>query len=177
LGLISQQDIDNLNIPDEPLGNHNLSLNRPFVYQDNNIYEIIRIFSSLRLTLLPVLDRNNNYLGVITLSELVHKFSTLTSADNPGGIIILELNNNDYSLSEIAQIIESNDSKVLSLNVTSFPDSTKIEITIKLNKIDIKNVLQTFYRYNYTVTVSYSEEKFNDVINDRFDMLMNYLNI
>ena len=177
LGLISQQDIENLNIPNEPLGNHNLSLIRPFVYQDNNIYEIIRIFSSLQLTLLPVLDRNNNYLGVITLIELVRKFSTLTSADNPGGVIILELNNNDYSLTEIAQIIESNDSKVLGLHLTSFPDSTKIEITIKLNKIDINNVLQTFYRYNYKVTASYSEEEFNDVIKDRFDMLMNYLNI
>ena len=177
LGLVAQSDIENLNIPDEPLGNHNLSLTRPFAYSDQNIFEIIRIFSSLKLSLLPVLDRKNNYLGVITLSELVHNFSKLAAAENPGGVIIIELNNNDYSLQEIAQIIESNDAKVLGLYVTSFPDSTRVEISIKLNKIDIRPVLQTFYRYNYRVTASYSEEEDNDVLKERFDSLMNYLNI
>ncbi|MGD0709753.1 MAG: CBS domain-containing protein [Bacteroidales bacterium] len=177
LGLISHVDIENLNTPEEPLGNHNLSLAKPFVYQDQNIYEVIRMFSSLKLSLLPVLDRKNNYIGSIMFPELVQNFSKLTAADNPGGVIIIELNNNDYSLSEIAQIIESNDAKVLSLYVTSFPDSTKIEITIKLNKIDIHSVLQTLYRYKYSVTATFSEEEYNDVLKERFDSLMNYLNI
>ncbi len=177
LGLISQADIEDLNIPDEALGNHNLSLLRPFIYHDQNIFEIIRLFSSQKLTLLPVLDRKNNYLGVITLADLVHNFSRLTSAENPGGVIILELNNNDYSLQEIAQIVESNDAKVLGLYVTTFPDSTKIEITIKLNKIDIQPVLQTLYRYKYGVTATFSEEEDDDVLKERFDSLMNYLNI
>jgi len=177
LGLVAIEDIENLNTPDEPLGNHNLSLTRPFVYQDQNIFEIIRLFSSLKLSLLPVLDRKNNYLGVITMSDLVRNFSKFAAAENPGGVIILELNNNDYSLQEIAQIIESNDAKVLGLYVTSFQDSTKIEISIKLNKIDIRPVLQTLYRYNYRVTASFSEEEDIDVLKERFDSLMNYLNI
>jgi acetoin utilization protein AcuB len=177
LGLVSQSDIENLNIPEEALGNHNLSLSRPFVYQEQNIFDIIRLFSSQKLSLLPVLDKKNNYLGVITISDLVRNFSKLLSAENPGGVIIIELNNKDYSLQEIAQIIESNDAKVLGMYVTTFPDSTKIEISIKLNKIDIRHVLQTFYRYNYSVTASYSEEEDDDVLKERFDSLMNYLNI
>jgi len=92
-------------------------------------------------------------------------------------VIIIELNNNDYSLQEIAQIIESNDAKVLGLYVRTFPDSTKIEITIKLNKIDIRPVLQTLYRYKYGVTASFTEEEDDDVLKERFDSLMNYLNI
>jgi acetoin utilization protein AcuB len=177
LGLISQVDIESLNAPDEPLGNHDLSVTKPFVYQEQNIFEVIRIFSSLKLSLLPVLDIKNNYIGSIMLPNLVQGFSKLAAVDNPGGVIIIELNNNDYSLSEIAQIIESNDAKVLSLYVTTFPDSTKIEITIKLNKIDIRSVLQTLYRYKYSVTATFSEDEFNDVLKERFDSLMNYLNI
>lgn len=177
LGLISKADIEILNIPDEALGNHTLSLTRPFVYQEQNIFEVVRIFSSQKLTLLPVLDKNNNYLGVITLEDLVHNFSILTDADNPGGIIVLGLNMNDYSLQEISQIIESNDAKVLGMYVTTFPESTKVEITIKLNKIDIRPVLQTFYRYKYSVTASYSQEEDDDLLKDRYDSLMNYLNV
>jgi acetoin utilization protein AcuB len=177
LGLISLVDIENLNTPDEPLGNHDLSLIKPFVYQDQTIYEVIKIFSTLKLSLLPVLDNKNNYIGSIMLPDLVQNFSKLTAVDNPGGVIIIELNNKDYSLSEIAQIIESNDAKVLALYVTSFPDSTKIEITIKLNKIDIRSVLQTLYRYKYSVTATFSEDEDSDVLKERFDSLMNYLNI
>ncbi|HNW96986.1 MAG TPA: CBS domain-containing protein [Bacteroidales bacterium] len=178
LGLVSQTDINSLNTPDEALGNHDLSIDRSFVYQDQNIFEVLRIISSLNLTILPVLDKKNNYLGVITLPDLVKRFSRISSADNPGGIIILEVNNKDYSLTEIANIIESNDAKVLSMYVHTFPDSTKIEITIKLNKIDIRSVLQTFNRYNYQVTATFEQEESNDdILKDRFDSLMNYLNI
>ena len=177
LGMVSQSDINNLNAPEEALGNHDLSIDRSFVYQDQNIFEVIRIISSLKLTLLPVLDRKNNYLGVITLPDLVLNFSKITAADNPGGILILELNNNDYSLTEISNIIESNDAKVLSMFIITFPDSTKLEITIKLNKMDIRSVLQTFSRYNYKVTATFHEEEDNDILKERFDSLMNYLNI
>ncbi|MCK4408396.1 MAG: CBS domain-containing protein, partial [Bacteroidales bacterium] len=86
-------------------------------------------------------------------------------------------NNNDYSLTEIAQIVESNGAKVLSLYVTSHPDSTKIEVTLKINKIDILPVLQTFNRYNYIVKASYSEKENLDDLRERFESLMNYLNI
>lgn len=177
LGMVSQSDILNLNAPEEALGNHDLSIDRSYVFADQNIFEIIRLISALNLTLLPVLDRKNNYLGVITLPDLVKKFAKITSADNPGGIIILEVNNNDYSLTEISNIIESNDAKVLSLCVTTYTDSTKLEISIKLNKIDLRSVLQTFNRYNYKVVATFFEQEDNDILKERFDSLMNYLNI
>lgn len=177
LGLISQSDIYNLNSPEEPVGNHILSVAKPFVNQDQNIFEVFRLFSEQKLTLLPVLDNNLKYIGSITTSSLLYQFAKISALENPGGIITIELNQSDYSLSEIAQIIESNDAKVLSLFLTSFPDSTKLEITIKLNKIDLRGVLQTFYRYNYKVTASQTQEEYNDSLKERFDSLMNYLNI
>jgi len=177
LGLISEEDIYELNKPEEPLGNHTLSLNRPFVNEEQHLYDAIKLFADLRLTILPVLDRKNNFLGVITLVDLVHKLSGITALNNPGGIIILEVNQNDYSLNQIAQIIEANDAKVLSLYITSNPDSTKMDVTIKINKIDLRQVLQTFNRYDYIVKASYSDHSDMDDFKDRYDLLMNYLNI
>ena len=117
-------------------------------------------------------------MGVITLTGLVQKLSAIASLINPGGIIVLEINQKDYLLTEIAGIVESNDAKILSLYITSHPDSTKLELTIKVNRVDIGAILQTFYRYNYTVKASWSkEDSFSDGLQDRFDSLMNYLNI
>ncbi len=177
LGLISDVDIYNLNNFDEPLGNIGLSLPKPYVIEYDHFYEVVKLTSHLKLTLVPVLDNNSKYLGSITLNNLVKNFSKIVAINNPGGIIVLDINNNDYSLTEIAQIVESNGAKVLSLYVTSHPDSTKIEVTLKINKIDILPVLQTFNRYNYIVKASYSEKENLNDIRERYESLMNYLNV
>ncbi len=178
LGVISETDIYNLNKPDEPLGNHSLSLTRPYILYNQHFYDSIKLMSEQSLTLVPVIDEKNIYLGSITLQTLVQKIADMSSIDQPGGIIVIQINNIDYSLSEIARIVESNDAKVLSSHITSFKDSTKIEVTIKVNKIDTSSIIQTFNRYDYIVTASFSEESnYDDLINDRYNLLMNYLNL
>jgi len=91
LGLISDADVYDLNDPDEPVGNHNLSLNKPYVREDQHIYEVIEVLSRLELTLVPVLNYENQYLGVITQEELTQHFAHLSAMKQPGGIIELEM--------------------------------------------------------------------------------------
>lgn len=177
LGLISENDIYSSNAFDEPLGNHNLSLNNPAVFENQHIFEVIKLCSTLKLSLIPVIDNKNNYIGVITLRKIVDEFNKFSSLDNPGGIIVLEINTIEYSLSEIAQIVESNDTKILSLFITSHCDSTKMDVILKLNRMDISPVLQTFNRYNYIVNAILAEEEINEDLQDRFDSLMKYLSI
>ncbi|NOZ48122.1 MAG: CBS domain-containing protein [Chlorobi bacterium] len=178
LGLISDADIYDLNMANEPVGNHSLSLTCPSVKYNQHIYEVINLISKYKLTVVPVIDEDSKYMGLITLYDLLQNFAHLTATQNPGGIIILELNQNDYSLTQIANIIESNDTKILSLYITSPPDSNKMELTIKINKTDISSILQTFNRYNYSVKASYlDDEELNDLYKSRFDQFMRYLNI
>jgi len=129
------------------------------------------------LSLLPVVDDRNHYVGSILASDLSLRLAEITGVTNPGGIIVLEMNIHDYSLSEIAQIAETNNVRILNSFVNSFKESTRIEVTIKLNTVDIEPVLQTFMRYDYTIKASYTEADLNDNLSDRYDSLMNYLNI
>ena len=177
LGLISDEDIYAMNNFDEPLGDHQLSIKQAYVTQEQHIFDIIKNFVDLKLSLIPVLDTKNKYLGCITTNQLINNFSKIAAIENPGGVIVLEVSQNDYMLSEISQIIESNDAKVLSLCVVSSPDSTKLEITLKINKIDIQNILQTFNRYDYIVKASFTESDDFEDLKDRYDSFMNYLNI
>ncbi|RLD64598.1 MAG: hypothetical protein DRJ01_00300 [Bacteroidetes bacterium] len=178
LGLISDVDIYDLNNPEEAVGNHELSLTRPFVYQNQHIYEVIEIVSRLKLTVIPVLNEDKEFLGLINLNDLLHYFSSLMAIQNPGGIIIIELNVNDYSLSEIAQIIETNDAKILSLYIDSHPDTMKLNITIKINKSDLTSILQTFERYNYNIKATFMENnELDDLYKDRYDSFIKFLDI
>jgi acetoin utilization protein AcuB len=178
LGLISDTDIYNLNEADEPIGAHPLSLIRPFVYSNQHIYEVIALVSKLKLTIVPVLDEQNHYMGSISLQDLVSHFSHLAASEEPGAIIILELNLHDYVFTEIAQIIESNDAKILSLYVSTFKNSTKLDLTLKLNTTNLSSIIHTFERYNYVIKASFMEdENLDHFYSERFESFINYLDV
>ncbi len=178
LGLITDTDIYDLNKPEQALGNHQLSLSKPYVFYNQHIYNVIEIASRLRLTVVPVLSDNMEYMGLITQTDLLKVFAELIAAHTPGGIIEIEIPATDYSISEIAQIVEDTDTKVLSFYVNQDEDSGVLKITIKLNREDITPVLRAFDRYDYTVTASYSESStIDEVVKKNYDALIRYLDV
>jgi len=178
LGLISDTDIYDMNSPDESIGNHNLSLFSPFIQEEQHVYEAIELISKLKLSVVPVLDLNKNYVGMITAQRLMQFMGDLFAVKNPGGIIVLEINANDYSLTQIAQIVESNDAKILSMYIISPPDTTKMDLTLKINRIDLTHIIQTFVRFDYTVKAQFMEDDDMDSLySNRYEQFMLYLNI
>lgn len=178
LGLISDEDIYNLKTDTEPIGNYNLSLYSPFVYAHQHIYEVIALLSKLKLTVIPVLNQKREYLGVITMYDLVQFFADLISVGQPGGILVLKVHITDYSLNDIARIVESNDAKILSSYITSLPGTMMVLVTLKLNVVDVSAILQSFERFNYEIVSSFIEEsKLDELIDFRYEEFMKYLEI
>ncbi|MCW3807152.1 CBS domain-containing protein [Plebeiibacterium marinum] len=178
LGLITDTDIFDLNKPEEPLGNHQLSLSSPYVYYNQHIYTVIEIASRLQLTVIPVLSARKEYLGMITQTDLLKNYADLIAAHTPGGIIEIEIPAYEYSISKIAQIIEDADTKVLSFYVNQTDEDAPLKITIKLNREDISPVLRAFDRYDYTVIASYSEHNtVDEIVKKNYDALIRYLNV
>jgi CBS domain-containing protein len=178
LGLISDNDIYDYNMADEPIGSHKLSLFRPFIMHDKHIYDVIDLVAKQKLSIIPVLNAKMKYLGIITLHDLVQHFSNFTAAQEPGAVMVLEMNHIDYSLAQISGIVEGNGAKILSSYIHTSDESTLLNVTIKLNTLDISAIRQTFERYDYTVKTSYSEEdKMKRLVEDRYEEFMNYLNI
>lgn len=178
LGLISDADIYDMNQANEPIGNHSLTLIKPYVRADQHIFEVVGLASRLKLSVVPVLDKKNNFEGVITTNDLIRHIAGISSMDQHGGIIVLDLVERDYSLTQIAQIVESNNVKILSMYITSPPESTKLEVTLKVNTTDLSSVIRTFERYNYEVkTWVTTNDSMESLYSERFDLLMKYLNI
>lgn len=177
LGLVSEDDIFDLNHLEEPIGNYKLSGTIQSVAEFQHVFDIIKLAAMEKLTLIPVVDDKNHYLGSITIDTLIECFAEFTALKNPGGIIVLERNVNDYSLTEISHIVESNDAKILCMSVSANEDSTKLNITLKINKMDLSSILQTFNRYDYIIKASYFRGDYVDDLKERWESLMNYLNI
>ena len=177
LGLLADHNILDLENPEVEILNSGLHLPLPFVREDQHVYDVMKTVADLNLSVVPILDKENHYMGCTTLPHLMELITNTASINEPGGIIVLELNQNDYSLAEIAQIVEGNDVKILSSYITSASDSTKMEVTLKLNKKDLGGVIQTFNRYDYIISASYTEDRFKEDMKIRYDALMKYLNI
>jgi acetoin utilization protein AcuB len=178
VGLISDKIIYDLNIIDKPVGDYSDHLLSPHVHTNQHIYEVFSAISVLKLSAIPVLDLHHEYKGVITLFDLAQKFADLVAVKEPGGVIVLEISAIDYSLSEIAQIVEGNDAKILSFFIHQEPESSQMHVTLKINMIDLSAIIQTFVRYDYNIKAVYMDESMiQNLYDDRYDQLMKYMNI
>jgi len=177
-GVISDQDIYNADNFEEQIEQYGINFPQPHVHRNQHVFEVVGIASQCGVTVVPVLDMDHSYMGAISQREANRKLADLVAVNEPGGIIVLELCKTDYSLSQIAQIVESNDAKILSFFVSRPSESSKeLDVTIKLNKMDLSGVLQTFTRYDYNIKATYMDDsRINNLYDDRFDQFMRYLN-
>ncbi len=177
LGLISELDILNSNDPEISIEHHTLSSGKVFIYEDQHIFDVIQIAAEKNLTVIPVVTQKMRYVGVVTFKNLIQFFAELTAAHVEGSIIVIEVNSNDYILSQIAQIVEYNDAKILNSHIITHPNSTKMDVHIKVNKTEIAPIIQTFNRYNYIVKDYYTKKLELSNFHDRYDEFMSWLNI
>lgn len=132
----------------------------------------------LKLSVLPVLDTDHYYMGAITLYDLARRFANLFSLHELGGVIVLEMNVNNYSLAEISRIVESNDIKILSCFMDRKPGTNNLDVILKLDQEDLSPLIQAFMRYDYNVKAVYLDHSMlNDLYKDRFDQFMKFMNI
>ncbi len=147
------------------------------VNQYQHYYDIVKLMSENKLTLIPVVADNMTYLGAITLQTLATYQAKTRALAEPGGILVINCGLHDYSLSEIARIIESEDVIILSSYITSKVGARMLEITFKLNRTDLSSVISSLERFNYQIVASYHQPINNDNSMERYESFMNYLNL
>lgn len=176
VGLISEAKILDKNKIDKLIAAYDFAFNKPCANQGQHLFEVISLIVQNDISVLPVVNEKNQYLGLITIKRVIQFFSQVVSVANIGSILTLELNINDYSLAEISKLVESEDAKILASFITSLPDSKKMELTLKINKTEISRILHTFERFNYSVVASYNESEYHKDLQNRYDEFMRFLN-
>ncbi|MDC3306186.1 CBS domain-containing protein [Flavobacteriales bacterium] len=176
LGILSEKEILSWNKTDEFIDEHLTELTAPSVIGSQHLFDILQTVELNNLSVIPVLDEEKHYLGAITNRKLLYTVAKSTGIQSIGGMLVLQMKENDYSMSEIARIIESNDTKILSSYITSIPDAQMLELTLKLNKVDITAIVKDFERFDYTITASYNRNNQEEDFMERYESLMRFLN-
>jgi len=176
LGLISEDNILDGGKEDLVIQSKEV-LNRAFVVESQHIYYVIRKLAATDLSVIAVLDAEEQYIGCIILSDLVTKFEELAVINQPGGIIVLNLNKNDYSLAQIAHVVESNGAKILSSYIFERSETGKMELTLKVNRDEVASIVQSLERYDFEVIAYFQESAHLEDLKGRYDELMRFINI
>ncbi|MCO6495879.1 MAG: hypothetical protein J5I91_09400 [Bacteroidetes bacterium] len=140
-------------------------------------YEIINVLNRSEADIVPVVDEHNQYVGCVTVHEVISQAGALLSVEYPGAIIVLEIDKKDYSLAEVIRLIESNDIKVLGMETVEVIHSNKLHLHIKLNTGILRPLLASLERFGYNVYAHFMRQDIADDTEERYRQLMNYLDL
>ena len=177
VGIISEGDLLEYGFDNEINAINFKSKPLVFIKTDDHIYEAMRILAEYDVNIIPVINSKNNYVGLITQEDLISYFAKTGSFNEPGSIVVLEVNKRDYSLSNISHIIESEDAAVLSSYITTDLETHKINVTLKINRQNTQDIIASLKRHNYEVKAFFDESEYLDILKERYDALINFLNV
>lgn len=178
LGLISEDLILEANDAEKSIADFDLMGKRCVVYGSSHFYDVIKIASDNSVQMVGVLNNEEKYIGVITVQDTITSFAQSAAIQIPGGILVLSMNQIDYSLAEISRLIEENNAKILSSSIKEDElDPSKLKLTLKVNRLDLTPIVATLERFGYKLIARFQETKVLDEEKGKIDMLLKYLDI
>jgi len=175
LGIISEEQL--LQSDEEtPLNDLQITDGTTSVGANEHFLKAIQTAVTNNLSIVPVVEEKQ-LLGIVTYNDLLRNASEFMSLDQPGALIVLEMENQSYSFTEINRIVEGTDAKITQLNTYIDISTGLTQITIRVNKTEVSDLLSTFQRYEYNVKYYFGEELYENELKINYDNLMNYLKI
>ncbi len=178
LGLVNDEDLLEVPNDEESISKCYHLVKKHAINQNDHVYNAVKMIGEANLSLLPIVDDNGAYKGYISTAELLQDLGGILSFSEPGGILVLRVDSRDYQLSQVSQIVESNDGKIIGVHLNEDEnDLEKIRVVLKINQTDLSRIVKSFERYNYEIVEVFHQSVFGDNLGDRYDAFMKYLNM
>jgi CBS domain-containing protein len=175
IGCVGSEDVELMDI-DKTMEDARFTMER-FFTRDTAIWlDVLEVFAKNETNLVPVLNAENKYLGYYEITDIIKFFSESPFLKEEGGILIVEKGITDYSMSQVTQIVESNNGRLLGVFISE-ANLQKVQITLKISLGGLSEIIQTFRRYNYDIISEHQEDTYLNTLKDRSDYLDKYLNI
>ena len=175
IGSISREELDGFDL-NKKISDYRYGLEGFFVRDTNIFFDVLEVFAKNNATIIPVLDQDNKYLGYFDIETIIKLFYQTPFLKEQGGTIVVKKTVSDYSMSQITQIVESNNGKLLGLFVSD-SDFETVQITMKISLGEINDIIQSFRRYNYEIVSEHQEDDYINILKERSEYLEKYLNI
>jgi len=175
IGVLAERDLESFE-PEKKIEAHHYTMEQVSCPVEATWMDVLELFARNEANILPVVDQDTKVVGYYDLTEIVGMFIEIPFFTEQGAILVVAKGSTDYSFSEIAQIVESNNTKLIGAFITDSRDEV-VQITLKLSAGNLNEVVQTFRRYNYTILFGSKDDQFLKDLKQRSDYLNKYLNV
>ncbi len=176
-GIISEDDLLLVENDNTLLSELEQSMANKFVKENDHFLKSLQLAADNGLSVVPVVNEENELTGTVNYNDLLRHASGFMSLHEPGGLIVLEIPSNQYSFNELSKLVETNDAQITQLNTSNDPETGMMQVTIRINKSEVSDIIATFQRYEYTIKYFFGEEQYENELKSNYDNLMNYLKI
>jgi len=177
IGIISEDDLLLVDNDNAEISSLQQSFGNASVKNSEHFLKALQVAADNGLSVVPIIDDENTLEGAVAYSDLLRHASEFMSLNEPGGLIVLEVESNQYSFNEISKLVETNDAQITQLNTSNDPETGTMQVTIRINRPEISDIVATFQRYEYNVKHYFGEELYNNELRSNYENLMNYLKI
>lgn len=177
IGIISEEDLLQAENDHAELETMQQSFGNASVKSNDHFLKTIQVAVENGLSVVPVVSNDNEIIGSVVYNDLLKYASEFMSLNEPGGLIVLEMEGHQYSFNEISRLVETNDAQITQLNTSNDPETGIMEVTLRINKPEVSDIVATFQRYDYNVKYFFGEELYANELRNNYDNLMNYLKI
>ncbi|HEX2846210.1 MAG TPA: CBS domain-containing protein [Chitinophagaceae bacterium] len=177
VGIISEDDLLQVDNDHTTLDLLQQSFGNSSVKSSEHFLKAIQLAAENGLSVVPVVNEENDLVGAVSYNDLLKNASEFMSLKEPGGLIVLEMESNQYSFNEISKLVETNDAQITQLNTSNDAETGMMQVTIRINKPEVSDIVATFQRYEYNVKYYFGEELYANELRNNYDNLMNYLKI
>ena len=177
IGLISEEDLLQAENDHSTLDSLQQSFANIAVREEDHFLKAVQVAADNGLSVVPVISEENDLIGTLAYNDLLKFSSEFMSLNEPGGLIVLEMESNQYSFNEISKLVETNNAQITQLNTNNDPETGLMQVTIRINKPEVSDIVAVFQRYDYNVKYFFGEELYSNELRSNYDNLMNYLKI
>ena len=177
IGLISEDDLLQAENDNSHISDLEQSFATVSIREEEHFLKAVQLAVENGLSVVPVISEDNELTGTVIYNDLLKFSSEFMSLNEPGGLIVLEMNSNQYSFNEISKLVETNDAQITQLNTSNDPATGIMQVTIRINKPEVSDIVATLQRYEYSVKYFFGEELYANELKSNYDNLMNYLKI
>jgi acetoin utilization protein AcuB len=177
VGIVSEDDLLQVDNDHVTLATLQQSFGNSFVKSNEHFLKAIQLAAENGLSVVPVVNEENELINVVSYNDLLKNAAEFMSLNEPGGLIVLEMESNQYSFNEISKLVETNDAQITQLNTSNDAETGMMQVTIRINKPEVSDIVATFQRYEYNVKYYFGEELYANELRNNYDNLMNYLKI
>lgn len=177
VGLISENDLMQAENDHDTITGFQQSFFKVAVKEDEHFLKAVQTAAENGLSMVPIITEENELLGAVVYNDLIKFSSGFMSLNEPGGLIVLEMESNQYSFNEISKLVETNNAQITQLNTTNDAETGLMQVTIRINKPEVSDIIAAFQRHEYHIKYFFGEELYSNELRSNYDNLMNYLKI